>query len=307
MEKLLIISPHLSTGGCPQFVVKKIEMLQSQFDIYCVEYNFLSPHYVVQRNKIKNLLGDKFKSLGDYKYLLIDVIIDINPDIIFIEEISETFIEKEICDFIYRKDRKYKVIESTHGCDDRTNIKRFLPDKFIFVSEWSKRTYQHFNVPIDIIEYPIDKKIKDKNASIFDLEYKHVLNIGLFTPGKNQKYAFDIANEFKDEKIKFHFVGNLAPNFKDYWNPIISKKPDNCIIWGEKDNIQEFLQSSDLFLFTSKFELNPIVIKEALEFDIHIAMFNLETYCGKYENMKNISFLSGNLKNDVEKIKKILC
>ncbi len=317
MQKLLIITPHLSTGGCPQVVLKKIKLLSDYYQIFCIEYNFLSPHYVVQRKKIKNLLDDRFIPLFDNKESIIEHINKISPDIIFIEEFSETFIDLNILKFIFRKDRNYKIFESTHSSEDKSSIKKFLPDKFIFVSEWSKKMYTHLNIPVDVIEYPVDKK--DKNTSImsqlisdiktklfFDSEYKHIVNIGLFTPGKNQKYIFDIAKELSNEKIKFHFIGNQAPNFKEYWEPLINNKTDNCIIWGEKDNTDEFLMSSDLFLFTSKFELNPLVVKESLEFEVPTLMFNLETYCKKYDNIKSISFLTGDIKEDISKIKRIL-
>lgn len=309
MEKLLIITPHMSTGGCPQFVLKKIELLKDFYDIYCIEYNFLSPHFVVQRDKVIQILGDKFLSLYDNKSLIIDFIQNINPDILFIEEFSETFIDYEFCKLIYKDDRKYKILECTHGSENKSHIKRHLPDRFIFVSEWSKKTYEHFNVPIDVIEYPIDKKEKNLNfrkSLNFEEDYKHILNVGLFTPGKNQKYVFEIAKELINEKIKFHFVGNQADNFKEYWQPLIENSTSNCVIWGEKDNVDEFLMSSDLFLFTSLFELNPLVIKESLCYDIPILMFNLETYCETYNNENNITFLSGNITEDVKKIKNIL-
>lgn len=305
MEKLLIITPHMSTGGCPQFVLKKIELLREFYDIYCIEYNFLSPHFVVQRNKVISLLGDKFIPLYDKKYTIIDHIIRIEPDVIFIEEISETFIDLNFCDFIYRNSRSYKIIESTHSSDDKSNIKRYLPDRFIFVSEWSKKIYNHFKLPCDVIEYPVDKKPRLKKLNLKE-EFKHILNVGLFTPNKNQKYAFEIAKEMMDYPVIFHFVGNQADNFKDYWGPLLENLPTNCIIWGEKDNVEDFIQSSDLFLFTSLLELNPLVIKESLCCDIDILMFNLETYCETYNNKKNINFLSGNIKTDIEKIKNIL-
>ena len=40
MEKILFIAPHLSTGGLPpQYLVKKIELLKGEFEIYLIEYN----------------------------------------------------------------------------------------------------------------------------------------------------------------------------------------------------------------------------------------------------------------------------
>ena len=299
----------MSTGGCPQVVLKKIELLMDTYDIYCIEYSFLSPEYVVQRNKVISLLGEKFIPLFNNKKLIVESIEKIMPDIIFIEEISETFIEDEFCKFIYKKGRSWKVIESTHGSDDESWGKTYLPDKFIFVSEWSRMTYKRLNIPIDVIEYPVDKKEKlpgMKSKLNLEDDFIHILNVGLFTPGKNQKYIFDIAKTLINEKIKFHFIGNLAPNFKDYWQPLLNDKPENCVVWGEKDNVQEFLMACDLFFFSSKLELNPLVIKEALEFDIPILMFNLQTYCKTYNNTKNISFLTGDMQLDIKKIKDII-
>ena len=75
-NNLLIIASHLSTGGAPQFTLNKIELLKDNYNVVCVEYNFLSPDYVVQRNKIIDILGDKFIALGDDKSKLIKVIED---------------------------------------------------------------------------------------------------------------------------------------------------------------------------------------------------------------------------------------
>ena len=61
-----------------------------------------------------------------------------------------------------------------------------------------------------------------------------------------------------------------------------------------------------MLLFTSTLELNPLVIKEVLCYDIPILMFDIKTYCGTYNNQENITFLSGDIKIDIEKIKKIL-
>ena len=39
--KILYITPHLSTGGTPQYLLKKIELLHDDNDIYVIEYNDL--------------------------------------------------------------------------------------------------------------------------------------------------------------------------------------------------------------------------------------------------------------------------
>jgi glycosyltransferase involved in cell wall biosynthesis len=312
MEKLLFICPHLSTGGAPQFTLNKIELLSSIYDIYCIEYNHLSSEYIIQRNKIKDILNDKFIALYDNKKILKHHIAHIKPDIIMIEDISETFIDNNLLHFIYNINRKYKILETTHSSYNYSNIKKFYPDKFIFVSEYSKKIYSHFKIPCEIIEYPVDFKIRNQLRSQkklgLDPSIKHIINIGLFTPGKNQGYIFKLAKKLKNENVLFHFIGNQAINFKEYWEPIIKNKPDNCIIWGERDDVDIFIQASDLFLFTSKFELNPLVIKEVLCYqDIPILMFNLETYLNKYnEDDYNIKFLKGDINMDYQLIKTMI-
>jgi len=310
MKKLLLITPHISTGGAPQFTLNRIELLKDTYDVYCVEYSFLSPHFVVQRNKIIDLLKDKFFVLEHDKDNLLNIINSINPDIISIEEFSETFMENHLLDFIYKKDRLWKIFETTHSSYNNSNIKRYFPDKFIFVSEWSKKMYSHFGVESEVIEYPIDKKekkVKESREKLsFDNDYIHILNVGLFTPGKNQGYAFEIARRFLDKKVLFHFVGNQAGNFEDYWGEILKDKPSNCILWGEREDVEDFIMASDVFLFSSILELNPLVIKEVMRYDTPIFMFNLETYCDVYNNNENITFLSGNVSEDVNNIKKLL-
>jgi hypothetical protein len=139
-----------------------------------------------------------------------------------------------------------------------------------------------------------------------DPEYKHIINIGLFTHGKNQGYAFEIARLLQEYKIKFHFLGNQAGNFIDYWKPIMENKPDNCIVWGERNDVDSWIQACDIHLFSSRLELNPLSIKESLEYGKPTMIFNLPTYKNKYGNENNIHFLTGNVVKDSENLLKIL-
>jgi len=84
--KILYITPHLSTGGAPQYLLKKIQELKDVCDIYCVEYTNLSNDYIVQKNQIKEILGNKLITLGDDKTQILPIIDRISPDIIHFEE-----------------------------------------------------------------------------------------------------------------------------------------------------------------------------------------------------------------------------
>lgn len=310
-KTLMIITPHMSTGGCPQVVAKKIELLKNNYNIICVEWECIAWSYVVQRNKVINMIGNNFISLGENKeYELFNLIEDTNPDFIMIEELSETFIPDHICKRLYNNSRSYKIFETTHSSFSRPENKRYFPDKFIFVCSYSASVFKTLGIPYEVIEYPIDIKKKNKLESQqslgLDPTWKHVINIGLFTPGKNQGYIFDIARQLERHKIKFHFIGNQASNFENYWSPLMENKPDNCIVWGERDDVDTFIQSSDVFLFPSLFELNPISIKEVLEYETPIMMYNLDVYENKYTHNQLFTMLSGDVKIDTEKLLSVI-
>jgi glycosyltransferase involved in cell wall biosynthesis len=319
MKKLLIITPHLSTGGAPQVTVNKVELLKNDFEVKVIEYSFLAWSFVVQRNRIIDMLGEgvNFYSLGEDKYgELVQIMKLFNPDVVVMEEFPEMFMDDKITAFIYSKDRTWKISETTHDSSFNPKHKRWAPDNFVFVSSYNSFKYIDLDVPMDVIEYPIDKKIRNKvlrqHQFGLDPSYKHFVTVGLFTPRKNQAYAFEIGERLKNYKVKLHFLGNQAGNFADYWKPIMEKKPDNCIVWGERNDVNEFLEACDVFLFPSKGdrgnkELNPIAIKEAMQYDDLVkVMYNLDVYCNKYNDEKNMVFLSGDLEADAQNIIKAL-
>ena len=96
--RILLILPHASTGGCPQVALKRIQSLINKHEIYVIEYRQIAWSYVVQRQQMIELLNDKFISLGNVwgdddtkRNKFIDIVKEINPDIIHMEEIPELF------------------------------------------------------------------------------------------------------------------------------------------------------------------------------------------------------------------------
>jgi len=37
-KKIVFIAPHLSTGGMPQYLVKQVESIKDDMDVYCIEW-----------------------------------------------------------------------------------------------------------------------------------------------------------------------------------------------------------------------------------------------------------------------------
>ena len=321
MKKLLSITPHLSTGGAPQVLVKRIEIIKNDIDIYVVEYSNVSDHFVIQKNRLKKLLKpDHFFTLGENKFEILDIIKKIQPDFIHFEEMPEFFMDYKLAKEIYNENRTYKIFETTHSSDYNVDDKKFFPDKFLFVSQYNSFKFNKFGIPTEVIEYPVEKKQRPTPERKLELQKKlgldpnkkHVVNVGLFTRRKNQGYAFEIARQMENEPIQFHFIGNQAGNFEDYWKPLMKNVPKNVKLWGERDDVYDFYDACDLFLFTSRGfrydkELNPLVIKEALEHQIPQFIFPLDVYNRKYDiESDTIHYLFGDIEVDAGLVRNFL-
>jgi glycosyltransferase involved in cell wall biosynthesis len=309
-KKLLIVSPHFSTGGAPQVTLNKVELLQDHFDIMVVEHAFLAWNYAVQRNKVINILGGNFKSLGENKRELLDFIDTFNPDVISMEEFPEMFMDNDLAREIYSEDRTYRIVETTHDSSFPPHEKKWMPDEFVFVSAYNVFKYSHLEIPMRVIEYPVNLQLYLRDNKV--KPYLDVCIVGLWTQRKNQGYAIEMARHLVDYNVRFHFLGNQAGNFESYWKPLMENLPDNCIVHGESNDVPKFIKGCDMFLFPSKGdrgnkELNPIAIKEALEYP-HIPkmMHNLDVYCNKYNDYKDVVYLSGDSYTDSMNMVKIL-
>ena len=298
-KKLLYVAPHLSTGGQPQYLYKQLKHFINEFDIEVVEINNSGGDaYVVQKNRIKSLAI--VHTLGGDKSEILKVIEKFSPDIIHFQEIAQFDLATDILDKIFRKDRPYFIVQTTHGSFTNPSDIIYHPDRYVLVSEWSRRRFEDTGVETMLWEYPIEDykvdKLKAQKELGFDPQWKHVLNVGLFSPGKNQGEIFNIARQMEKYKIKFHFVGNQAMNFEHYWLPLMKHKPDNCVIWGERDDVDTFYEASDMFYFSSILELNPLSVKEALSWKLPSLFRKLHTYLDTYDNHPLVTYIDDDLK-----------
>ena len=303
-KKIVFIAPHLSTGGMPQYLVKQIELIKNDCEVYCVEWgNVTGGVLVVQRNKMVNLLGDRLITLGEDKNELFDVINKLQPDVIHLQEIPELFMENGIAEKLYTPDRNYVLIETSHDSGYDTNNKIYLPDKFLMVSQYQVNNYKRFDIPCDVVEYPIENKVRTKTREQalrdlgLDPNLRHVINVGLFTPRKNQAEVIEYARMLQNYPIQFHFIGNQADNFKFYWEPLMQNFPKNCKWWNERSDVDSFYEAADLFLFTSRgnpsdMETMPLVIRESLGWKVPSLIYNLPVYMGYFDKYDTIEYLT---------------
>ena len=198
--RILFLPSHLSTGGMPAFLLKRIEVLQKYTNakIFVVEYQCVSLEFTVQRNTIKLLLGDNFQTLNENKMQLFDIIKSWHPDIIHIDEMSER-LDYQMTSRLYDINRSYKIVETCHDISFNPQDKIFHPDIYMFCTPYHLTTFANLPGLKSILQFPIDEvnngtltKLRAKEILGMEPSMKHVLNVGLWTKGKNQEEGLRI-------------------------------------------------------------------------------------------------------------------
>ena len=277
--KLLYLIPHCSTGGMPGFVLKSVQTLYKTFEIEVVEYQCHSLDYVVQRNKIKELVP--FHTLHEDKMELFNIIAKFNPDIVHIHEPTERFNRDMIAE-LYREDRSYRIVETCHDVSFKHDTEKiFHPDAYYFCTPYHLETFASSPSYKEVIEFPIDDRTSETYDNPFYKNKINVVNVGLWTPGKNQAEGIEIARKYPE--MDFHFVGNQAVNFKHYWEPLMKDLPSNVHVWLERNDAHRFIKMADIFMFNSTWECNPLVLREAISFGKPIIAHNLPQYGSMFD------------------------
>lgn len=300
-KKILYLAPHLSTGGMPQFVLKRVQaMLRlDEYDIHVLEYTQYSTNYIVQREQLQAILGDRFASLGyldsmeesERSTKLKNYLNDLNPDIIHIDEAPESFdsfnkMSESTQKWLYNQ--KWKIVETNHNIWFDSKNKRFDPDHYQFCTPYHLETFTNRDADKSVIQYPIENMVRSKELTRsdamdslgFDPSKTHVLNVGLWTTGKNQSEGIEIARIAASvaKNLHFHFVGNQAENFSKYWQPLMDNLPPNVTVWGERSDVSQFMLASDAFMFNSTWECSPLALREAHSYGLKTFSRQLSQY-----------------------------
>jgi len=296
--KIVYITPHLSTGGMPEYLRKKIEILKDSHEIWVLELSH-EKNYTTIRDKIEKLIKNNLISLENNYKKMIHLIEKISPDVIHFEEMSDHHLPQGVLDKIYKKDRSWKIFETLHDSSIDWREKRFIPDKMLVVSMWQVKNFLPLDIPIEIIQHEIIPGTRDRESGLkklgLDPKKKHILQVGLFSSRKNQRETFELARMVPE--FEFHFVGGLTDNYKYYWEELVSNKPHNCTIWGERNDVNLFYSSVDGVIFPSQgrygdTETNPLAIKEAIAWQIPLFLKNIPVYMNMYPESNLIKFMT---------------
>jgi len=297
--KILFLAPHLSTGGMPSFLLRRIEALISYEDLelFVIEYSNFSNEYVVQKEQIKKLIKpENFFTLYEDKNRVLDIIKENNIDVVHVDEILEGFGQQFPSNFLnelYDNNRTWKIVETCHNVwFNPDSGKIFNPDAYAFCTPWHKeKTFAKMPSYSEVIQFPLENKVPTDAEKLeskillgMDPNKKHVINVGLWTSGKNQGEGVEIARlmEQSNPDIQFHFIGNQAMNFSEYWSPIMQNIPSNVKVWGERSDIDTFMKAADVFMFNSTWECNPLVLKESASHGLKIISRNLPQYMSMF-------------------------
>ena len=304
-KTLLYLAPHLSTGGMPQFLLARVQAMiaAGEYNVHVLEYCQFSDTFLVQRNQLIDILGENFHTIAGLNTIddvhrtrrMTEIINEINPDLIHIEECPESFdsfnkLTQEGIDYIYDQTKPWRVIETCHNIWFQGDNKLHNPDAYIFCTPYHE-DFNFKNAKANskwLATYPIvdlrptaKAKLESKHALGFDTEKIHVLNVGLWTTGKNQTEGVEIARILEAKapgKFHFHFVGNQASNFIEYWEPAMANLPDNVTVWHEQSNVADYMLAADAFMFNSTWECNPLALREAISYGLVTFSRNLEQY-----------------------------
>lgn len=309
--KIIYITPHLSTGGMPEYLRRKVELLSPENEVWVLEKHF-EPAYRTIRDKIESIIGTRLITLGDNPGMIINIIQKVKPDVVHFEEISDYHFEPALLEKIYTKERDYLIFDTLHDSSIDHTEKRFIPDKMLVVSPWQVRNFMDLGIPVEMVEHEIITGRRDRSGLLklgLDPNKKHVVQVGLFSRRKNQAETIEIARLLPN--VQFHFVGTLPDNYRSYWEPLMQNLPPNCKIWGERNDPETFYSSMDCVIFPSKGEYgdretNPLVIREAIAWEIPLFVRDMPFYMGMYSESSRVKFMKDTLNNNVEDIKKFL-
>jgi FkbM family methyltransferase len=315
--RIAFITPNLSTGGMPEYVRRSIELLDREAnEILLIEMRTEKVLDAI-RKRVLDLDGIELFSAERSPIRAVEKIRDFSPDVIHFTEPSEQVINPKFLDQIYDENRKWKIFETCHDSSYPLKSKKFLPDKFLFVSPFQVEMMQDLGVPSELVQYDVPELTIETGRETnirklgLDTEKKHIFQFGIFSPRKNQSETIDIAKMMLDEPVQFHFVGNTADSYSYYWKPLLENLPKNCKFWGEHKNVQQFYAAADLVVFPSielldDKETNPLVIKETIKYGIPLLLKDTPVYLGMFPEREGVIHMKSTPMKNANAISQIL-
>lgn len=163
--------------------------------------------------------------------------------------------------------------------------------------------------PITINESGSDKVLRELKPKDFSKEQISLLWVGRFIFTKQLIIALKTLSVLDNSKFKLHIVGGSISDENEYRNYLNVQKINIDCEWHGKvshSRVQELMQQSDLFFFTSVAEGTPHVVLEAISNHLPVLCFDT---CGQGDSVNEkvgvkipLSNPQQSVKNFAEKI-----
>lgn len=153
-----------------------------------------------------------------------------------------------------------KIAQIKIACSEEAAMWMF-PEKHCKLKE-----YLLMKNGIEIEEYKFNVQTREKLRKQYEVESDFIIgHVGRFSKQKNHKFLIDIFEKIyetkRNSKLFLLGIGELEEEVQDY---IKKKNLDSSVVLvGERNNVCEFMQMFDVFLFPSLYEGLPVVGVEA--------------------------------------------
>lgn len=282
---LFVVSNLKIGGGAEKFVSLITKELIKHYDVKVLTFYKTKNEYLcdVDRydmgfNYKRNIILKFVRFLFLFPYELSKFLKKGKYDLI-ISNAGDANLVSLICKkFFYKNFKLWTLIQNNM---DRSLYKYLLKmykysDKIITVSESLTKKYKNLSnkkeavtiynaLDLDEIKLKSKEDIEPWEKKIFE-DNIIITNVGRLVNQKNHHFLIDVFSSIRKDKenIKLLIFGD-GPNKKELRKFIKSRDLERCVLlMGIRDNIFKYLNKSDVFVLTSKYEGFPVVLLEAI-------------------------------------------
>ena len=274
---------------------------------------------IFQKKKRKKIYADLWHLLNMKSRLKneeYDLVILLNPYILFVEEVKKLINPKKVVCWTHNLFDNYVA-----GCFKFQNERLFasmkLANQIVSLEKYTADKWKEINPETIIIHNPITI---DNNGQLTNLSKKRIIVIGrIQIDSKGLDYLCEIA-PLLDSEIEIIVAGSGSDTDEQKFSAMIKvKNLEARINWIGAitgDDLIDLYQSSSLLLMTSRYEGFPLVVGEAMSFGIPFVGFDIPslrevTENGKYGrlvpigNMNEMAEVINCMINDREELAKM--
>lgn len=154
-------------------------------------------------------------------------------------------------------------------------------ENVIFASEASRKFYEPYfpNANYEVIDSFTDIPTKIKNTYDVGCTFK-MITVCNISPVKDIEFLIDVVNEIHQLiPVELEIIGPVHSSQKKYFQQIQAKVRNlglDCVHFrGHSPDTKKFLERSDLYICSSKYEASPVAVWEAMSVGLPVLSTNV--------------------------------